>query len=194
MAREPRIQRRGHLVFAAFGRRPRLLEKPLAVRAGVLRLCHLLREFIGCGCAIPGSRTKEWRSAHPRPIVQPCQPPFEQLDYIYMPSRDVASDVRHFTDVLGAELVFAVDGMGARVAMLSLANSPPFVLLADHVEGDVPDPCLPRRGHEGSDQVTRGARLETRPQPGAADGSGTLVHDARRPTPGDVRANATRRR
>ena len=64
--------------------------------------------------------------------------PFEQLDYIYMPSRDVASDVAHFTDVLGAELVFAIDGMGARVAMLAMSDSPPFVLLADHVEGDVP--------------------------------------------------------
>ena len=64
--------------------------------------------------------------------------PFEELDYIYMPSRDVPSDVRHFTDVLSAELVFAIDGMGARVAMLAMSDSPPFVLLADHVEGDVP--------------------------------------------------------
>ena len=64
--------------------------------------------------------------------------PFEQLDYIYMPSLDVASDLAHFTDVIGAELVFAIDGMGTRVAMLALSDSPPFVLLADHVEGDVP--------------------------------------------------------
>jgi hypothetical protein len=28
---------------------------------------------------------------------------FEQLDFIYMPSRDAAADVRYFTDVLGAE-------------------------------------------------------------------------------------------
>jgi len=64
--------------------------------------------------------------------------PFEQLDYIYMPSRDVVADTRHFTEVLGAELVFAIDGMGARVAMLALTESPPLVLLADHVEGDTP--------------------------------------------------------
>lgn len=64
--------------------------------------------------------------------------PLEQLDYIYMPSRDVASDSRHFTDLLGADLVFAIDGMGARVAMLALTDSPPFVLLADHVEGPAP--------------------------------------------------------
>jgi catechol 2,3-dioxygenase-like lactoylglutathione lyase family enzyme len=64
--------------------------------------------------------------------------PFDQLDYVYMPSRDVPADVRYFEDVLGAEVVFAIDGMGARVAMLKLAESPPRVLLADHVEGDAP--------------------------------------------------------
>ena len=31
---------------------------------------------------------------------------FEQLDFIYMPSRDAADDVRYLTDVLGARLVF----------------------------------------------------------------------------------------
>ena len=64
--------------------------------------------------------------------------PFEQLDYVYMPSRDVAADVAHFTEALGAELIFAIDGMGARVAMLARTDSPPFLLLADHVEGEVP--------------------------------------------------------
>ena len=43
---------------------------------------------------------------------------FESLDYVYMPSRDVAADMAYFTDVLGAHLVFAIDGMGARVAMV----------------------------------------------------------------------------
>lgn len=64
--------------------------------------------------------------------------PFLSLDYVYMPSRDVAADLRYFTDVLGAERVFAIDGMGTRVAMVRLTESPPFVLLADHVEGDAP--------------------------------------------------------
>ena len=64
--------------------------------------------------------------------------PFEQLDFIYMPSRDVAADVTYFTDVLGAELVFAIDSMGTRVAMLKLTDSPPRLLLADHVEGEAP--------------------------------------------------------
>ena len=64
--------------------------------------------------------------------------PFESLDFIYMPSRDVAADVRYFTEVLGAEHVFAIDGMGTRVAMVKLTESQPRLLLADHVEGDTP--------------------------------------------------------
>ena len=63
---------------------------------------------------------------------------FERLDYLYMPSRDVASDVAYFTDVLGGRLIFAIDGMGARVAMIQLTADPPRILLADHLEGDRP--------------------------------------------------------
>lgn len=62
----------------------------------------------------------------------------QQLDYIYMPSRDVASDLAYFLDVLGARLVFAIEGMGARVAMLELGAPPPNLLLADHLEGERP--------------------------------------------------------
>ena len=47
---------------------------------------------------------------------------FEQLDFIYMPSRDVAADVVYFTEVLGAKLTFAVEGMGTRVAMVELTE------------------------------------------------------------------------
>ena len=35
-------------------------------------------------------------------------PPFIQLDYLYVPSADVAKDLEYFTGVLGAELAFAV--------------------------------------------------------------------------------------
>jgi hypothetical protein len=63
---------------------------------------------------------------------------FQQLDFVYMPSRDVAADVRYFVDVLGAELIFAVDGMGTRVAMVELTDQPPRMLLAGHLEGDRP--------------------------------------------------------
>jgi hypothetical protein len=62
--------------------------------------------------------------------------PFESLDFVYMPSRDVAADVRHFTGVLGGELVFAIEAFGTRVAMVRLAPSSPAVLLAGHLEGE----------------------------------------------------------
>jgi hypothetical protein len=64
--------------------------------------------------------------------------PFERLDYVYMPSRDVAADLAWFRDILGGRVVFAIDAMGTRVAMVELTPEPPRLLLADHVEGDVP--------------------------------------------------------
>ena len=63
---------------------------------------------------------------------------FLQLDYLYTPSNDVAADARFFTEVLGGTLAFAVEGMGARVAMVELTDGPPHVLLTDHLEGDRP--------------------------------------------------------
>jgi hypothetical protein len=69
----------------------------------------------------------------------PADPaPFRSLDFLYTPSRDVAADVAYFTDTLGARVVFAVEGMGARVAMLEMTTAPPRILLADHLEGDRP--------------------------------------------------------
>ena len=46
--------------------------------------------------------------------------------------------MRFFIDVLGGRLGFAVEGMGARVAMVVLASGPPHLLLADHLDGDRP--------------------------------------------------------
>jgi len=64
--------------------------------------------------------------------------PFEALDFLYMPSRDVAADAEHFTAVLGAALVFRIEAFGARVAMVRLADEPPALLLADHLSGEAP--------------------------------------------------------
>src|ERR1700751_376043 len=64
--------------------------------------------------------------------------PFGTLDYLYMPSRDVAADVRYFTDVLGGECLFAIDDGGTRVAMISLGADPPHILLTDHLETHEP--------------------------------------------------------
>jgi hypothetical protein len=64
--------------------------------------------------------------------------PFDRLDFVYMPSRDVAADAGHFINVLGAELVFAIEAFEARVAMVRLSSGPPDLLLADHLSGDRP--------------------------------------------------------
>ncbi len=64
--------------------------------------------------------------------------PFDRLDFLYVPSRDVAADRDHFVDVLGGRLVFAVESMGTRVAAVELTEGPPLVLLTDHLEGDRP--------------------------------------------------------
>lgn len=63
---------------------------------------------------------------------------FDVLDFLYMPSRDVAADAEYFTGVLGGRLVFAIEDSGVRVAMVELTAGPPRVLLTDHLEGDRP--------------------------------------------------------
>jgi len=65
-------------------------------------------------------------------------PPFEQLDFLYTPSSDVAADLAFFTEVLGARVAFAIEGMGAKVAAIELTEGPPSLLLTDHLEGDRP--------------------------------------------------------
>jgi hypothetical protein len=64
--------------------------------------------------------------------------PFQQLDFLYTPSRNVAADLAYFMEVLGGRVVFAVEAMGTRVAAVQLTTGPPLLLLADHVEGEYP--------------------------------------------------------
>ncbi|MEA2356179.1 MAG: hypothetical protein QOD61_2308 [Solirubrobacteraceae bacterium] len=63
---------------------------------------------------------------------------FDRLDFVYLPTRDAAADVEHFTARLGGELVFAIEAFGTRVAMLCLSPGAPTLLLAEHLEGDQP--------------------------------------------------------
>ncbi len=63
---------------------------------------------------------------------------FGSLDFVYLPSRDVARDLAHFTDSLGGTVVFAIEAFGTRVAMVHLTQESPAVLLAQHLEGDQP--------------------------------------------------------
>lgn len=58
-----------------------------------------------------------------------------RLDFLYLPSSDVAADLAAFVDGLGATVGFAIEGMGTRVAMLELGNGPP-ILLAGHLAGE----------------------------------------------------------
>jgi len=67
-----------------------------------------------------------------------CKSLFQSLDFVYMPSRDVAGDLMRFTDALGAKFVFAIEAFGTRVAMVNPTEHPPAVLLAGHLEGDEP--------------------------------------------------------
>ncbi len=62
----------------------------------------------------------------------------EQLDFVYMPSEDVAADMTYFSDVLGGRPIFAIDAMGIRVAMLEIGEGSPRILLAGHLEGERP--------------------------------------------------------
>jgi hypothetical protein len=56
-----------------------------------------------------------------------------------VPSADVAAEAAQLVDVLGGELVFAIEAMGTRVAMVRLASEPsPPLLLAGHLEGERP--------------------------------------------------------
>ena len=71
-------------------------------------------------------------------MEQRSGPPFERLDFLYVPSSDVVADLAYFSDVLGGRVVFAIEGLGAKVAAVELAEGPPLVLLTDHLDGERP--------------------------------------------------------
>jgi hypothetical protein len=58
----------------------------------------------------------------------------ESFEFIYMPSADPARDLEWFETTLGAEVVFAIERFGTRVAMVRPAAGPA-ILLAGHLEG-----------------------------------------------------------
>jgi len=63
---------------------------------------------------------------------------FESLDFVYTPVDDVDAAARAWVDAVGGELVWRVRGFGALVACVRVASEGPLVLLADHLEGEVP--------------------------------------------------------
>jgi hypothetical protein len=62
--------------------------------------------------------------------------PFGQLDFLYTPSADVAADAEALVASVGAEVEWAIEAFGARVALVRLGDGPPAVLLTDHLEGE----------------------------------------------------------
>lgn len=62
---------------------------------------------------------------------------FESLDFIYMPSRDPAAELEWFETALGAEVAFAIEAFGTRVAMVRPVAGPA-LLLAGHLHGERP--------------------------------------------------------
>jgi hypothetical protein len=65
--------------------------------------------------------------------------PFASLDFVYLPSADVARDLGFYRDVLGGQILFAIERFGTRVAEVRLAPDAPRFLLAQHLaEGEAP--------------------------------------------------------
>jgi hypothetical protein len=60
--------------------------------------------------------------------------PFARLDYVYTPSPDVESDVVYARDILGGRVIFTIEAMGGRVAMVELVAEGPRFVFADHLD------------------------------------------------------------
>ena len=78
---------------------------------------------------------------------------FESLDFLYVPTADVAATARLYVEQLGAELVWKVRGMGTVVACLRVSEAGPAILLSGHLEGEAP--ILVYRVADYADSVDR---------------------------------------
>lgn len=65
--------------------------------------------------------------------------PFERLEYLYLGTAHFERDVAYYRDVLGAPLLWNLEGFGAHVAAFRLGDGP-LLLLADHRPGPS---CMP---------------------------------------------------
>ncbi len=90
--------------------------------------------------------------------------PIRSFDFLYMPSTDVARDLGFYRDVLGAEVVFAIEAFGTRVAQVKVSEGGPRLLVAGHLEGQAP--VLVHRVDDLEDAIAelerRGATIEER--------------------------------
>jgi hypothetical protein len=60
---------------------------------------------------------------------------FGSLDYIYVPVADVDGEALRYVQILGAELVWKVRGMGTTVACVRAGEQGPVILLSGHLQG-----------------------------------------------------------
>jgi predicted enzyme related to lactoylglutathione lyase len=61
-------------------------------------------------------------------------PPFESLDYIYVPAPDFETAVRFYTEAIGGELRWRIHNGGVWVGAIRIAGIGPVTLLASHLE------------------------------------------------------------
>ena len=91
-------------------------------------------------------------------------PPLDQLEFLYLPSTDVAGDLAFCTEVLGGKIVFAIEAYETRVAEVRLTGGGPRLLFADHLEPDAA--VLVYRvadlGAAASELEQRGLQIEAR--------------------------------
>jgi catechol 2,3-dioxygenase-like lactoylglutathione lyase family enzyme len=63
---------------------------------------------------------------------------FGSLDFVYVPTADVEAAAQRYVEVLGAQLVWKVAGMGTIVACLHIGEPGPAILLSGHLRGTSP--------------------------------------------------------
>jgi hypothetical protein len=80
-------------------------------------------------------RTSARKASSTRALSAPL---FLSLDFLYVPTRDPERDLDYYTRVLGGTAVFRVKAMDTEVAGVRLSQDGPLVLLAEHLEGELP--------------------------------------------------------
>lgn len=87
----------------------------------------------------PKPRVAAKKRARPAKLAVPVnEPPFLSLDFLYIPTRDPDRDIDYYTRVLGGTLVFRIKAMETEVAAVRISEEGPMVLLAEHLEGELP--------------------------------------------------------
>ncbi len=85
------------------------------------------------------------------------------LDFVYIPSKHPDREVAYYTDILGGTLIFRIKEMGTEVSAVRLSEHGPLVLLAEHLEGDVPILIYRVEDLEQEMNALEETRLDARP-------------------------------